>query len=431
MMRLISAMILILGVAGMLPGLAVASPLAEAENLLRVGNLSEARARLIAMTPTSPAEAERRNWALAVAHMRSGAPQSAVPLLDRLVSARPGDARYRMELGLALWRSGAPGRARYHLDLVRGANGLDPKVRTGIEGVLRQIDRPKLWEGYLSFGIVPETNAVRRTSADSLFIGGDRFQLNPNARAMPATGLQIDGGIAFLPRIGTDLRARFGLRASTRFFEKSVLNDVSVKAEAGVEGTTRSGAQWVVVGTLQRRELGNASYSRGQGLRVGWASRVGRAGHLRLRAEHEVLRHARARLLDGPRSLIAATYSHALASNLMVNGTLYVNRARTKLATEDADGAGVVVGLQYGFAGGLVVDLNLALNRTDRRGVDRIFGIVREDRRSAVSARIKHRELRLGGFAPVFEVGHERQRSTIALNSYRNTHVSLGLSRDF
>ena len=89
------------------------------------------------------------------------------------------------------------------------------------------------------------------------------------------------------------------------------------------------------------------------------------------------------------------------------------------------------MGLQYGFAGGLVVDLDLALGRSDRRGVDRLFGVVRHDTRTGVTARIKHRDLRLSGFTPVLEMGHERQKSTIALNSYRNTRLSLGLSRDF
>jgi hypothetical protein len=56
---------------------------------------------------------------------------------------------------------------------------------------------------------------------------------------------------------------------------------------------------------------------------------------------------------------------------------------------------------------------------------------VREERRETLRLRVLHSRVSWRGFAPVFEVGFERQRSTIPLYDYENASTSIGLTRSF
>jgi len=222
-----------------------------------------------------------------------------------LLRLTPQDPRFRLELAKALLATGDRDRARYHLQEARGAAGLTPGERAQLDRILTRIDGGKNHEAWVRLAISPESNPGQRMDCDSLMIGGPEFKLRPGAPSPAATGLHFAFGGALLPRLGsTGLRLRIGAAVDARLFERSALNDVILRGDLGVQGTTAHGATWAVAA----------------------------------------------------------------------------------------------------------------------------FAL---DRRTSLTARVMHRSVTLRGSAPVMELGSDRQSSSIAQHSFRNTRVSLGLSREF
>ena len=67
----------------------------------------------------------------------------------------------------------------------------------------------------------------------------------------------------------------------------------------------------------------------------------------------------------------------------------------------------------------------------ERDGITPLFGLTREDTTRSGTIRIMNRNWSLSGFAPVLELGFEQRKSNIAIYSYDNQRVSLGLTRRF
>ena len=67
----------------------VAAPYTEAEAAIRTGDPAKALRLLSSLNPTTPEEAERRHWALAVAHATLGNPEGAVPHLEAAMAPIP------------------------------------------------------------------------------------------------------------------------------------------------------------------------------------------------------------------------------------------------------------------------------------------------------------------------------------------------------
>ena len=110
---------------------------------------------------------------------------------------------------------------------------------------------------------------------------------------------------------------------------------------------------------------------------------------------------------------------------------LTVERSDSRLPWESGDRNSLSIGAQYAFRGGLLVDLELSTGQLTRDAIDPLFGVRRKDDRRVAQLRLTHRDWTLGGFAPVLELGIERQRSTNNIYSYDNTRAALGLTRRF
>lgn len=375
--------------------------------------------------------ADPAGWTRAQALLAEGRADQAVPILDALVSADPQDIRFRLALARALLGVGQRERARHHLNAARGAPALGPEDRRRLDDVLARLEGGKGWEAWARLAIVPETNPGQQTSATTVDWGGWTLTLNPGARAAPATGLHLGAGGALLPRIGPGLRLRLGAAVEARLFERSALNDVTARGEFGLQGQTGSGAAWGLWLTAQDRRIGNRAFGRAVGLVGIWAQRTGPRGQVQIRAETERWRHAVQTGRDGQRHALSLGYSHALRPDLSLRAAAFGQWTDARAGWEAGRTLGASLGLQKQFAGGLVLSLDLMHLRHARAAVDPGFGMLRRDRRTSLTARVMHRTVSLHGFAPVLELGLDRQRSSLPLNTFRNARVSVGLTRQF
>jgi outer membrane protein len=68
-------------------------------------------------------------------------------------------------------------------------------------------------------------------------------------------------------------------------------------------------------------------------------------------------------------------------------------------------------------------------HRRDDR--DPLFGIMRKDMTSGFGLRAMHRDVTLGKYIPVIKTSSTRQRSDNAQHRWRNTRMSVSLTRSF
>ncbi|WP_204318821.1 surface lipoprotein assembly modifier [Pseudooceanicola aestuarii] len=414
-------------------GAEAAAVLARAEAQINAGSPATAIAALQALGPRSDRATElRRLWALAVAHVRAGRPRAALPQLERLVSLAPGNATYRLELATALERAGQEARARYHFDLSRGAD-LPAALAQEVDRRIDRIDRARTWEGRFRIALAPESNAARRTAAETVTLGSLPFRLNPAARARPAQGLDLGLGVTALPRLSPDLRLRLGLDLDARIYDGGAPDDLRLRGELGLlhlgDRRHRLGGGLL----LDRRWIDGAPYSRSAGGYLTWGRALDAAGRsdLSLTLLRDRIHHDGAPGRDFTRSLAALRLTRVVTPRLQLRAGLRLEHRDSATGSEAGQGGGITLGGQYAFRGGLLADLELDFARMDRDAADAFFGIRRRDRTGTLTLRLTHRDWTLAGFAPVLEVQAERQRSSNAIYSFDNRRASLGLTRRF
>ncbi len=365
-----------------------------------------------------------------LAQAASEGAQHGLSALNRQVSANPTDPEARIRLAMALLQSGAQDRARFHLLQARAAP-LTEADRAQLDALLARIEARRDREGWFSFAIVPETNPAQRTDADTIWIGDLPFRLNSNAQAQRATGLHVTAGGALMPQIAQGLRLRIGASLAARLYEDRALEDITLRGDLGFQGQTLAGHDWQITGSVARRAQGGRSFGQGVGLHLSWSQRLGHSSVLRLRAEAVDWRFANHPSLDGPRLSASVELRHALRPDLVVTGTAAISRVSARAAYEAGRSLRVGLGAQQSFAGGLVLGVETFAQSHRRDGGDPIFGIVRKDTTTGLGLRAMHRDVTLGNYTPVIEASTTRQRSNSALNTWRNTRVSLALSRSF
>lgn len=367
----------------------------------------------------------------ALALEAEGQSEAAIRALDRLVSAAPNDLTYRLALARSLLRHKEPARARFHLLQARAAPDLTPEDRAALTRVLARLEGGKPREGWLRFALVPESNPGSRTSALSIDLGGQSWQLDPTARAKAATGLSLGFGGALTPQIREGLRLRLGASLEAKLFEDESLTDIFLRGEAGLQGLTPRGLNWRGGLTATWRHAGGESYGRAFGLQGELSQSLGRASHLRLRAEIDRWRHPRHSAQDGTRATVSAMLIHAWRPDLLLRAGVFLHRNEARADWETVSAAGLTLGAQRAFESGLVLGAEISQSRMRRAAPAPLFAETRRETRSSLALRVLHRHVSVKGFAPALELGFDRQRSTVSLYDYRNLRLSLGFTREF
>ncbi|MGO4851300.1 surface lipoprotein assembly modifier [Phaeovulum sp. W22_SRMD_FR3] len=413
----------------LIPLAASAAPLDDAERAIKDGQPAEALAVLDRFPPRTDTEILRKLWLTGVAYQRAGQAQAAVAPLTRLVAQVPQNPTFRLELASALIRSNQTERARYHLEQVKGT-GLPPELQTRVQTELDRLQKPKQWQGYFRFALIPESNAARRTAAETVNLGALVFTLAPSVRQQPANGVELGFGLAALPLVSDRLRARFGADLQARIFDGNAPDDVILRANTALLSYGSNGRLLSAELFATQRWLDNAVYSRSAGLSLSYARNLGSRTRLSVQGQHEDIRYNAGRY-DVLRDAASLQLAYAASGQLMLRlGARFENRS-SRNAQAAGHAAGVTVGGDYSFAGGLRLGLDLFYDRNAFDGVHPLFGVQRLDRKLAATLQLTNQNWNYRGFAPVLKLGVERQKSSISLNSYRNLSASIGVTRSF
>ncbi|WP_156875016.1 surface lipoprotein assembly modifier [Sulfitobacter alexandrii] len=388
-----------------------------------------ALALMLVAAPARSQQSVDETWMTAIGLVQAGDHAGALPLVERLVSAEPRNKKYRFELALALFRLGQDGRAKFHLEQLRGAD-LTAQEREVVNRMIGAIEARQVWSGYFGLNIRPESNGTKQTEDRVLVIGGLPLTLDETAIGKATVSTIVTTGFSYAPTIGEGLKARLSLDAYLKHNPEVALRDYILTGRAGLSYTTPAQRYWDGGLLLGTRRSADRPYSETVGIYLNHALRVGTAGTLRLGGE--LSRTFRRRgLADIDRTFVSVGYSHAIGGNAQLSLAGFIEKNDSAQLTTDGMRHGVNIGGLYAFDGGLITSLTLRGEMDDRTGVSRLFGAARSDRKLAVDLRIYHRDFRIGSFAPEIQLGIERNRSNIPLADYTNRYLSLGLTRKF
>lgn len=408
---------------------AAAADLAKAEAAMAAGRVDEAIVMLEAYRPVTRAESLRRLWALGIGLGKQGRHDAAIVPLAQLVALEPREPEFRLELAAALMRAGQTERARYQLELVK-ASGLTPASQAKVQRVIDTLAKPKIVQGYLSFAFVPQSNASKRTSLQSVALNGFAFNLAPQSRAQAGKGIELGFGAAVVPELTETLRGRIGVDVFGRKFDVAGLDESLLRGNLALLHYGAGGRSARAEVFVSRRWLGRSVYSDTRGVQLGYGAALGEAMRANLnggieRTEYTgagygvTLRQAQVEVL------------RAVSPQLVLRGKARLEQRSSSNAQAAGRAQGVTLGGRYSFHGGLRVGLDLSYDRDRFAGVHPLFGVRRQDLLVAAEVELTHQDWSYRGFAPVLTIGLERQRSNVPINSYRNVSASIGITRSF
>jgi outer membrane protein len=406
-----------------------ASPLSDAEMAIRAGKASQGLSILDGYRPSTRDETLRHLWALGIAYNRLGRHQEAVAPLTRLVALSPKVVTFRLELAAALMRAGQLERARYQLELAKGA-GLPDPVQRRVQAAIDGMAKPKTWQGSFRFALIPESNPVRRTAVDTVTLNGLVFGLRPTAREQASSGVELGFGLAALPRLSESLRARIGVDVTARAYDVTAANDATLRLNAALLHFGAQSRQQSLEVFSAKRWIANEAYSTSRGVTLGMAQALGASSNLAT----SLLLDRTSYLQGGfhvDRRAAAVQLSHAVSPQLVLKVSGRLEQRSSAVLSTAGHAAGVTLGADYAFAGGVRLGIDLSYDRNAFSGIHPLFGVAREDKRMSANLQVTNQNWSYKGFAPVLRLGAERQRSTLPLNSFRNLSASFGVTRLF
>ena len=406
------------------------SPPEVVRSLVLAGDLQGAQAVLLSWSPQTPDGEAQRLWLLAVVHREAGQPAQALAALEDLVARRPDVARFRLELADTLAKLGQRDRAAYHYDLARGGQ-LNAAQRDHAAAQARSMERPSPWSGSFGIAIVPSSNPTRKTQEETIDLGFGQAQLDPSSRADPATGLEVQGGLAYAHQVSDSLQMQIGLSVDGTFYEGTTADDVTGLVDASIIALAGPNTLFKASVSYQERYLDGAFYSRGQGFALHAITRQGASGRLGFGVAFTDLTHPTAPGADGLRSVGYLSYTHALSSRSSLRGSLKYERIDANSPEIAATAWEIGLGASHVFAGGVTIDGDLRVKTSTYDGPHGLFGVVERTRRDTLSIQMRHSEISWGGFAPFVEIVAEREHSNIPVSTYDAFDVGFGLTRRF
>ena len=405
------------------------SDLAAGRLLMQAGRLDDALVFLKQARPADEEEALERRFLLGAVYMRLGQPHKAAEQYEAILAVRPDLTRVRLELARAHFAAGQDDKAKYHFQLSLG-DKLPSSVESAVEGFLNAIDARKRWSAHVSLAALPESNAVRRTNRQTVQIGGATFRLNEDAREASGVGVQLSAGGAYSPIVGARLRGHLALSTAAKLYERSAWNDIAVVGKAGL---TRLLDGASVSGGLQagRRWQGTKGFQRSAGPWARADVRLSPRTHVSASANVDRRTHDDRDDLDGWRVSVSPAVRYVLDSQTLLEAAPHFEVIDAQADHRASRLAGIGIGVSRAFENGITASLSVSYQRQRYRADDPLFGVRRDDRIMWLSARVLHRSLQLGGFAPYVGYSYERSRSNIPLHDHENHGAILGVTREF
>lgn len=386
-----------------------------------------ALAQLLAPLLAEPEPALEALFLAGMAASQQGDYAAAAGFFRAMLTRDPSLVRPRLELALALQKSGDFQAARYHYEQVLSAAALPDPVRRNIYRQLGDI-RAREPSLKLTLELASDTNPQQITSSRTVTIGGRPYTLsNPNSGELK-WGVAASANVHVpLPSDPSWFAQAYGLAYE---YPGRTLDNLYAQAAIGKrfelgrdELTLAAGGQ--VSSSQDRRQYAGA-LARASGL---WAQSPNLAW--RLDAEVKSYRYSRLPYLDGKFSTLGLTaIIIPTPARRWELGAAFAYYG----AAEDAYSyrqPSVSARVSQEWPGGWITGLRLAALQSEYGAPDPFFGKVRRDTEGRVEIDVLNRKLRWLGFSPQLLVGYVKRDSTLEINRYHRMYSRVGLSTSF
>ena len=394
--------------------------------LIGAGRLEHARAFLEQARPSGEEERIERLFLLGRIETRLGMPRRAAERFEAILALRPSLTRVRLELARAYYLSGRDDEAGRQFSLSL-SDDLPPSAESAVEDFLGRIDARKRWSASMSASVLPET---RRPDRETVLIGGVPFRLDEDARAPSGMGGLVTAGISFSPTVAEDVRGVLAASAAAKVYERSEWNDVTVSGDVGLarlfdRGSASGGLR------LGRRWTGGDEYHRNLGPWAQLRHRLSTVAHLDLALSAGYRKHDTLPDRDGWRVAVNPRLLYVLDGRTTIEAEPAFEIVEAKRDHHGSRLLGLGVKASRAFENGLTLSFAPFVRVRRHAARDPLFGRTRVDKSLGASARVLHRSLRYGGFAPYIGYSFERTRSNIPIHEFHNHGVIAGFSRAF
>jgi tetratricopeptide (TPR) repeat protein len=352
---------------------------------------------------------------------------SAVRILRRLLSSNPEVVRVRLELARALFLARDYEAARYHFDLVLGQD-LPDAVRQNVYRYLTAIEAETTWLS-LSVYVGPDSNPTSATSAQTIDILGQTFELNPDARAKKAVGL-----VAFAQArwaFGPENRAFVRGNVELREFPDSHADYAYLQSTLGQNLVSGNTVWTMEAGPLGALYQGRALYAGGL-VRLSHASPV--TPRLLSSQSVSVRRldyYDDFEYLSAEQGWIGGDLRYAIDPTSGISAGLQLIRSRAQESAYSYSTLEFSAVYNKELRRRFNASVRVAASRTEYDGELALFEKVRADTLFAVDVNLVARDWSVHGFAPLLAVGASWNDSTIALFEYTRQYLGVGFTRNF
>ena len=399
--------------------------IAQAEALFATQKIAELKPLLATLRAQTPPHLAVLFLSGMVANLE-GDYAAAANEFRAMLARDPSLIRPRLELALALQKSGDRQAAKYHYEQVLAAN-LPDNVKRNVYQQLGDI-RERLPSLRLSVDLVSDSNPKQTTNSRVVQIGGLTYTLNDAGSAKSVFGLLVTAD-ATLPLPSNpswyahaygevyeypkrDLDLMYGEASIGKRFDKG---QHSLALEVGLHGSTYQ----------------DKSLYQGYLLRT----------NVFMRPSPKL-----ATILDASIKSYDYDSIQYLSGHLMSVGinNIYVpsptqrwdfGASFAKYNANEAAYSYTQPGLSARFiqewSGGWITGLRLQGLVADYDAPDPFFGETRHDKEGRIELDLLNRKIKLWAFSPRLLVGYVKRSSSIDIYTYNRTYVRIGLSTEF
>ncbi|MEM9988338.1 MAG: surface lipoprotein assembly modifier, partial [Pseudomonadota bacterium] len=280
----------------------------------------------------------------------------------------------------------------------------------------------------------PSTN-VNSATSDEVFnaFGFLPSRLDDDARAQSGLGLSWSLGGRYTPKFNQRLRGHFVARGQMTDYTNEKFDQALGGGEAGVRlpQTSQHGADITIAATYDHQFFAGDPYSTTAGARVNILKPLSQKFAVQTELSAGQITYKDRPDLDGPFYALDSQLIYAPKRSLQFTfGTSFAREdAEFGAAANDQYGVSTSVSwsapykLQLGLAPGF------SLRNFDE--VAALYGVLREDERFDLSARLGKRDWTIGGFYPSLIYRYTDNNSTVSLFTYDRHGVDLGFARLF
>lgn len=365
---------------------------------------------------------------LAMMRAEQGRYADAAVGLRHVLDTKPDALRVRLELARVLEALGDEAGARRALRQARAA-GLPADVAITVDRFDLALRSRRRFGGSVDVAIAPDSNINRATRARTLDTAIAPLILSDDARAQSGIGLRLGGQAYGRFNVGDRLALVPRVAAQASLYRDQRFDDVTGTALVGLEWRIGRDRLTPAVGA-GRRWYGTRRYAASATGAFDWLHTAGDRAQLLVHGGIARTNYQLNDLQNGYLFDASASWDAAVTTTAGWGASLSGYR-QTARDPGYALVSGSIGFLAWRDLGAWTLTATTGLSRLEGDRKLFLFADRRKEWLVRAGVAVTARDLTVAGFAPVFRLNLERNRSSVDLYSYRRIAVDVGIIRAF